>query len=436
MVDTSQNPLLQILSIDGTAIRSISVTNNPELKTLNLSATQVSQLDVTKNPKLEELYISKSDRIGKDYPLRNIDVTHNPELKILFCQGNQLETLDVTKNPKLQSLYASTNNLTSIDLSNNPNLKELLIRTNKFNFNTLPRPIDKYPTYEYSNQQPIAVDLEYAENSTLDLTKEVWDGESLLKFDLFMIPESNPNQTVTLTEGTDYSISEGKVTFLKPQQDSVYVQILHEAFPMLYLKTTRFMVKTEEDFGKPSKQIEFTTSKVGESIELNFAASKNDAEIFIDFGDGIQKSYKLKTYINPYGGTIREQVSGSTISVYAPSGSEITMMKAVNIGMETLDVTKAKALTQLEINSNALKQIDLTYNKLLNRLVISNNQLETLDLSGISTTFSKQNLTWVEADQNKLTQVNLTGCTALQTLKVNNNQLIGIDLSPVAAKLQ
>ncbi len=429
-IDTSNNPLLQQLSVDGTGISTISVAANPELLILNIDGTKVTQLDVSSNSKLQELYVSKDNTSGLNYPLRQIDVSNNPELIRFFCQGNQLETLDVSKNTKLQTIHASNNNLTSIDLSNNTSLTELWIDRNKFNFNTLPRM--NLATYIYAPQHTLSLEQEYVVGSTIDLTEQVLDESSNISFAIYMVPKSNSDNAVDLIPYTDYTFNDAQITFIKAQTDSIEIKAYNESFPDLALQTTRFKVKSEEDFGKPSKKVEFTTSNTGQTIGFTVAVNSSEGEVYVDFGDGEQKAYTVTSS----GTSIRETAVGSTIAVYTPTGIDITKFTAQGIGMETLDITQAEGLTDLDVSSNALTELDLRYNRLLRSISVYNNQLESLDFTGINSSYRKNLLTSIMALQNKLTSINLDGCGALTTLNVNNNQLSTIDFTSVAERLQ
>lgn len=429
-VDPSNCPLLERLSIDGTGIYSIDVTKNPELKILNLSTTRVGRVDVTKNPKLEELYVSRNDAISNGYQLGTIDVSQNPALRYLFCQNNNLSTIDLSHNPELTSLYASNNNLSEIDLSNNPKMIELLIRQNRFNFNTLPRPSAQLTYYEYTDQQPMEMPSEIASGSALDLTKEVWDGESLIKIDVFKVSEDVPNTPIALELGKDYSVEDAKITFLKPQTDSVYCQVLHELFENLYLNTKKFMVKDPSEIGKPSKVLSFTTSKqVGEQVSLSVATNVVCDEMQIDFGDGNLQTYSTTTYINPYGGTIYGNVAGDAVSIYLPSGVALTQLEAAGNGIMSIDVTKSKGLTSIDLSNNELSSIDLKYNKNLITLTLPYNKLTSLDLSGASSSLSKTLLGNVNVSGNELTSIILDGCIGLKWFSASNNKLKTVDLS-------
>jgi hypothetical protein len=102
-VDTSGNPLLHTISIDGNA-------SNVEL-------------DFSHNPNLVNLSIPTCDIVS-------LDLSNNNYIEFLDLYNNHLTSLDVSNMPNLREVRLHWNDVTSIDVSNNPLLEELIMPGN------------------------------------------------------------------------------------------------------------------------------------------------------------------------------------------------------------------------------------------------------------------------------------------------------------------
>lgn len=99
--------------------------------------------------------------------------------------------------------------------------------------------------------------------------------------------------------------------------------------------------------------------------------------------------------------------------------------------VETLDVTKNKKLTILNISDTRIRNIDLSKNVYLNQFYVdhmsgsvnTDTKLEKLDVT------HNPNLVYLFASGNGLTEIDLSKNPALQDLYINNNRLSSIDLS-------
>lgn len=431
-VDVSQNPKLLRLTVDGTSITSVDVTNNPELEILNTSYTKVRNIDVSHNAKLRELYVTQLK--GSNYRLKTIDVSSNPELRNLFCSGNDLTELDLSHNPELVSLYATGNLLKDIDVTNNPKLYELQIYNNYMTFNTMPYPSEHEGInhYSYSPQNAYQLDSkEYVVNTSLDLTQQIYREGYELKVDLFLTDRNNPSFKKELELGKDFDVEKGKITFKTVLPDSIYCQVLHSDFTGLYWKTSKFMVKNPEDIGKSSLAFEFTTEKaVDEYITMTLAALELDSEVDIDFGDGQLQTFKLKNYI--YGGSLRGQLKGKTVKVYAKPGVQLSAIHILGQKVKTIDLLSSYALTDVDLTNNLLEEIDFSHQFKLVKLALGRNQLKELVLSG------KNTLSKLSVADNQLEKLLIDGCISITELDCSRNQLTELDLTlkPILSKVQ
>lgn len=425
-VDVSMLPKLYHLGCSWTAINRLDVTKNPELKYLSCGYIQyLSQIDLTKNTKLEQLYIST--KIPGFNRLNQLDVTNCPELKELFCMGHNLKTLDVTKNPKLQSLFCSTNELTELDLSNNPEIIELSVYSNHLPYNTLPVPTDnpQIGLYYYDPMNDIFIDdIEYAVNSKLDLADRTYSEKHPTTYSLILTDSMDPTVETKLTEGVDFSVDKGVITFLKEQGDSVFVSMRNPGFPGVPQHTSKFMIRKAEDLGKNSLAFEYTTSKeIGTSGSVNMAAYTPNSKVYIDWGDGEFQKYTINTYINDrYGRPQSGTIKGDRIKVYTAKGVQIKELRVPGSQVTSIDLSKSHALQTLNLSRNELTEINFDGNLKLQTVNVENNKLKEIKF------IRHYELLNVYANSNELENVDLGKSRGLKQLKVSNNNLKSISL--------
>ena len=86
------------------------------------------------------------------------------------------------------------------------------------------------------------------------------------------------------------------LTFNKTFADSVYVEFANSELSDYTLTSSRFMVKTADEFGKPSKIV---SMMVPRNTEVNFKAGisgasvDNPSKIMVDFGNGEPKEFDV-----------------------------------------------------------------------------------------------------------------------------------------------
>ena len=434
-VDPTGCPNLMRLSIDVTPVKTIDVTKNPNLLILNISDTGIEEVDLSKNPYLTELYCThESGSYNNGVKIKELDITHNPDLQYLFCSNNALTTLDITKCPKLINLYASNNYLTSIDVSQCPNLYNVKINGNCMDFNTIPLDPGTWGEYEYG-QRPFEVAKSFKVGDKIDMSARVMrtDG-STTDGALYLISEYNPSSP-SLLDDSYYSYENGVITLKKAVTDSVYVAYANSALPNAILSTTKFMVKTEKEFGKPSKAVSFNTtvssgSNFEMSIGLEGATTDSPREFFIDLGDGNLESFKTSVSYIPSEPNIKVTKKGyGPVSIYLPENELITALAVKDIYITTIDVTKASSLRELSLVNTQIYSIDLSWNKTLRTLNLSGNNLYSLTLAGINEIYTKTMLHTINLSKNNLTDLTLNSSFAIHNLDISNNSLAGIDFS-------
>lgn len=421
-LDISQNTELKRLSVSGTSLSSVDLSHNAQLQILDVGYSRISSLDISKNTALRELYFS--NRTDSYYRFTSIDVSNQPELAILFGSGNRIPEIDLSHNPKLRSFFFADNELTELDLSNNPEIIELNLSQNRLNYSSLPVPGDQYQLYWFSPQKPVLVKQEVATGEALDLSREMYDADHEMKFDVIAVNEDDPSKNYVLTENTDYTWNAGKLTFLKAQKDSVYFQALHELYDGLFLQTQKMCIKDPADIGKPDEVLRFTTDvETGNNLSFELTSNIPDAKIYIDYGDHELKEYTIQTYINPYGGRISGTVAGEgEVIVYADQGVYLTNLQLSNNLITSINLSKSRNIHTLNLGYNQLDSIDISKNKRLQNIDVSNNRIAELNLSG------HNNLINLECSGNQMKSLVLTNCTSVKYLRANNNQLSAINL--------
>lgn len=274
-IDLSKATALEQLFLSGNKLTALDVTKNTALTRLEPQNNQISSLDLTKNTELERLDVTNN-------LLTSLDISKNTKLDYLKISDNKFEgLLDLSGNPSLKSVYAlnmgitevnlgenkankpyftfNNNKLTSFDASKLDNLsngslflignqiksftmpaggtiKTLNITKNCMTLETLP--IFSSKGYNYAPQADLAVKESYNVKDVIDLSAQT-SAALNTKYALVKADKT------ALTEGTDYTVADGKITVLT-QQTAVYVTMTSAAFSKFtgnnIFKTTTFSV--------------------------------------------------------------------------------------------------------------------------------------------------------------------------------------------------
>ena len=262
--------------VDGAQVLSLAVTKATTLKDLTANTNKLTAIDLTKNTELEKLTINNNQLtsidISKCTKLTTLDITNNLLTAIDITKNQALQTLrigqnkltgdlDLSTNPTIKSVYALTNELTSVKIGNNTaskpyfsfnynkltsidasgindaknatlflignqlteiklpatQMKSLNISKNNFTLATLPAP-DATTTakgFTYAPQNDYVIAESYKVGDVLDLSSQT----SATLNTQFAVYKSDKT---ALTEGTDYTVADGKITFLTAQE-AVYV---------------------------------------------------------------------------------------------------------------------------------------------------------------------------------------------------------------------
>lgn len=274
-IDLSKATALEQLFLSGNKLTALDVTKNTALTRLEPQNNQISSLDLTKNTELERLDVTNN-------LLTSLGLSKNSKLNYLKISDNKFEgALDLSGNPSLKTVYAinmgitevnlgenkadkpyfsfNNNKLTSFDASKLDNLsngslflignqiksftmpaggtiKTLNITKNCMTLETLP--IFTSKGYNYAPQADLAVKESYNVKDVIDLSAQT-SAALNTKYALVKADKT------ALTEGTDYTVADGKITVLT-QQTAVYVTMTSAAFSKFtgnnIFKTTTFSV--------------------------------------------------------------------------------------------------------------------------------------------------------------------------------------------------
>lgn len=262
--------------VDGAQVLSLDVTKATALKDLTANTNKLASMDLTKNTELEKLTINNNQLtsidISKCTKLTTLDITNNLLTAIDITKNQALQTLrigqnkltgdlDLSTNPTIKSVYALTNELTSVKIGNNTaskpyfsfnynkltsidasgindaknatlflignqlteiklpsmKMKTLNISKNNFTLATLPGPdaTTAAKGFTYAPQNDYAIAESYKVGDVLDLSSQT-NATLNTQFAVYK------SDKTALTEGTDYTVADGKITFLTAQE-AVYV---------------------------------------------------------------------------------------------------------------------------------------------------------------------------------------------------------------------
>ncbi len=422
--DPTKSPGLLALDLDCTNVSSLDVSQNPELLILNISQTKITEIDLSANLKLQQFYCEHQGTLNQPHKLKSLDLSLNDQLMILFCSSNALTELDITGNPLLWELNCSDNLLTSIDLSGTPDIYNLNISKNYMDFNTIPAWRDTFGDYYYE-QRPLPFDRSYPVDAEIDLESRLVRPNSTTTAKLFCGDDEVSDEA--------YSYSDGLIIFHQELPDSVYFTFYNTDFPEYNLKSTKFVVKSVEDFGRDNALVTMRLKPSAKDVALRVgiagATVDTPRRFSVDFGDGEPKEFYATSETLPEtpNATGEKQKVGA-MTLYLPENTDLTAFGIDGTQLSTLDVTAASHLEYLAVTDCALSTIDLTQNRHLRSVELQNNALKSLDLDGETAPMSKGNLTYINASNNQIAEFKSNQVRNPELLDLSHNNLTEFDL--------
>lgn len=355
--------------VDGAQVLSLDVTKATSLKDLTANTNKLTAIDLTKNTELEKLTIYSNQLTSIDISkctklttlditnnlLTTIDITKNQALQTLKIGQNKLAgELDLSTNPTIKSVYALTNELTSVKIGNNTaskpyfsfnynkltsidasgindaknailflignqlteiklpatQMKSLNITKNNFTLATLPAPsVAKFFTYAPQNDYVIAES--YKVGDVLDLSSQT----SASLNTQFAVYKSDKT---ALTEGTDYTVADGKITFLTAQE-AVYVTMssaLYKFTGTSIYKTTVTKVEGSTGINAVTAQ-GVKVSTAGNEISIS-GLSQGDAVTVANLGGAVVANFHANSanaHVQAAKGLYIVSINGKAIKV-------------------------------------------------------------------------------------------------------------------------
>lgn len=231
-IDLTKNIELTKLTINNNQLTNIDISKCTQLTTLDISNNLLTAIDITKNQALQTL------RIGQNKLTGELDLSTNPTIKLVYALGMELNSVKIGNNTASKPLFSLNNNkLTSIDASGiqdagnatlnlmgnqlteiklpSAKMKTLNISKNNFTLATLPDATTAARGFTYAPQNDYVIAESYKVGDVLDLSSQT----SATLNTQFAVYKSDKT---ALTEGTDYTVADGKITFLTAQE-AVYV---------------------------------------------------------------------------------------------------------------------------------------------------------------------------------------------------------------------
>lgn len=357
--------------VDGAQVLSLDVTKATALKDLTANANKLTSIDLTKNTELEKLYININQLTSIDISkctklttlnieenlLTAIDITKNQALQTLRISQNKFAgELDLSTNPTIKSVYAQTNELTAVKIGNNtakrPNfsfnenkltsfdatgiedaanailflignqlteiklpsmkMQALNISKNNFTLATLPDATTAAKKFTYTPQNDYVIAESYKVGDVLDLSSQT----SATLNTQFAVYKSDKT---ALTEGTDYTVADGKITFLTAQE-AVYVTMRSALYSMFtgtsIYKTTVTKVEGSTGINAVTAQgVKISTA--GNEISIS-GLSQDDAVTVANLGGAVVANFHANSanaHVQAAKGLYIVSINGKAIKV-------------------------------------------------------------------------------------------------------------------------
>ena len=238
--DISQLTELQCLNFSGDYLTALDISKNLNLKELTLNLNRIADIDLSKHTALrllslrsmglESIDLTKLANIEwlsvADNKLSEINLSNKPNLRWLGLSHNNFSEIDLSGLTALTELYVDNNSLTSINLDDQPDMYVVRLSDNKFRFSTFPGHYINRLYYTPQDDMEITPD-----GLTVDLSSE----SHISRYETSYVWKTVSGNT--LTEGVDYTITDGVTTFAAPQTEQVICELSNAAFPDLVLRS-------------------------------------------------------------------------------------------------------------------------------------------------------------------------------------------------------
>ena len=330
-IDLTKNTELEKLTINNNQLTSIDISKCTKLTTLDITNNLLTAIDITKNQALQTL------RIGQNKLTGDLDLSTNPTIKSVYALTNELTSVKIGNNTASKPYFSfNYNKLTSIDASGindaknatlflignqlteiklpATQMKSLNISKNNFTLATLPAP-DATTTakgFTYAPQNDYVIAESYKVGDVLDLSSQT----STTLNTQFAVYKSDKT---ALTEGTDYTVADGKITFLTAQE-AVYVTMssaLYSKFTGTSIyKTTITKVEGSTGINAVTAQ-SVKVSTAGNEISIS-GLSQGDAVTVANLGGAVVANFHANSanaHVQAAKGLYIVSINGKAIKV-------------------------------------------------------------------------------------------------------------------------
>ena len=330
-IDLTKNTELEKLTINNNQLTSIDISKCTKLTTLDITNNLLTAIDITKNQALQTL------RIGQNKLAGELDLSTNPTIKSVYALTNELTSVKIGNNTASKPYFSfNYNKLTSIDASGindaknailflignqlteiklpSMKMKTLNISKNNFTLATLPGPdaTTAAKGFTYAPQNDYAIAESYKVGDVLDLSSQT-NATLNTQFAVYK------SDKTALTEGTDYTVADGKITFLTAQE-AVYVTMssaLYSKFTGTSIyKTTVTKVEGSTGINAVTAQ-EVKVSTAGNEISIS-GLSQGDAVTVANLGGAVVANFHANSanaHVQAAKGLYIVSVNGKAIKV-------------------------------------------------------------------------------------------------------------------------
>lgn len=328
-IDLTKNTELEKLTINNNQLTSIDISKCTKLTTLDITNNLLTAIDITKNQALQTL------RIGQNKLAGELDLSTNPTIKSVYALGMELNSVKIGNNTASKPLFSLNNNkLTSIDASGiqdagnatlnlvgnqlteiklpSAKMKTLNISKNNFTLATLPDATTTAKGFTYAPQNDYVIAESYKVGDVLDLSSQT----SATLNTQFAVYKSDKT---ALTEGTDYTVADGKITFLTAQ-DAVYITMTSTLYPKFtgtnIYKTTVTKVEGSTGINAVTAQ-GVKVSTAGNEISIS-GLSQGDAVTVANLGGAVVANFHANSanaHVQAAKGLYIVSINGKAIKV-------------------------------------------------------------------------------------------------------------------------
>ncbi len=328
-IDLTKNTELEKLTINNNQLTSIDISKCTKLTTLDITNNLLTAIDITKNQALQTLRIGQNKFTGEldlstnptimkvyalDMELNSVKIGNNTASKPLFSfNNNKLTSFDASgiQDASNAYLYLSGNLLTEIKLPSTK-MKTLNISKNNFTLATLPDATTAARGFTYAPQNDYVIAESYKVGDVLDLSSQT-NATLNTQFAVYK------SDKTALTEGTDYTVADGKITFLTAQ-DAVYITMTSTLYPKFtgtnIYKTTVTKVEGSTGINAVTAQ-GVKVSTAGNEISIS-GLSQGDAVTVANLGGAVVANFHANSanaHVQAAKGLYIVSINGKAIKV-------------------------------------------------------------------------------------------------------------------------